>query len=214
MSLNGEPRPAVWVVTLGLGAKAALLLVVLQVALDPSWGNLEGKAPTMRAVTYPLLALVVPVVHVIGRLRGSGRRYPWGADLLVTLPGFSDLLGNRWDLYDQVGWFDDLVHVVNTGFLAAGVLLLTGTATARPWRRLAVAVAAGTTLSLVWELWEFQAFVAKGSESTTAYADTLGDLTLGWVGAVVAALLVRPGRFRDRAATDAATVAAARHESR
>jgi hypothetical protein len=194
-----HPAPA-WVAVADLVAKALLLLAVSRVAIDPGWGNLEGKAPVVRAVTYPMLALLVPVLHTLRVLRSGGRAtddvgrdrpYPWGADLLVTVPAFSDLLGNRLDLYDRVVWFDDAIHLANTAALSAGVLVLTGAAAAPLLRRLEVAVAAGLTLSLVWELWEYYAFVTRSAESSTAYADTLGDLALGWVGAVLAAGLVR-----------------------
>lgn len=196
------PRAApIWVVVADVAAKALLLLAVVQVAIDPGWGNLEGKAPGIRAVTYPMLALLVPLLHSLRVLRPGGvppgtedgrdRPYPWGADLLVTVPAFSDLLGNRLDLYDRVVWFDDAIHLANTAVLSAGVLVLTGAAAAPLLRRLEVAVAAGLTLSLVWELWEYYAFVTRSAESSTAYADTLGDLALGWVGAVLAAGLVR-----------------------
>ncbi len=186
------PRPVpVWVVVADLAAKVLLLLAVSRVAIDPGWGNLEGQAPVARAVTYPMLALLVPLLHALRVLGGGRRTYPWGADLLVTVPAFSDLLGNRLDLYDRVLWFDDVVHLGNTAALSAGVLLLGGAAAAPLWQRLEVAVAAGLTLSLAWELWEFSAFVTRSAESSTAYADTLGDLALGWVGAVLSAGLVR-----------------------
>ena len=199
------PRAApIWVVVADVAAKALLLLAVAQVALDPGWGNLEGKAPGVRAVTYPMLALLVPLLHSLRVLRQGGatgteggrdRPYPWGADLLVTVPAFSDLLGNRLDLYDRVGWFDDAMHLASTAALSAGVLVLAG-ADGAPFRqRVQLSVAAGMTLSLVWELWEFYAFVTRSGEAPTAYADTLGDLALGWVGAVLAAVLVGgPGR--------------------
>jgi hypothetical protein len=194
-----HPAPA-WVTVADLAAKALLLLAVSRVAIDPDWGNLDGKAPVARAVTYPMLGLLVPALHALRVLRAGGRAtgeaggglpYPWGADLLVTVPAFSDLLGNRLDLYDRVVWFDDAIHLANTAALSAGVLVLTGAAAAPLLRRLEVAVAAGLTLSLVWELWEYVAFVTRSAESSTAYADTLGDLALGWVGAVLAAGLVR-----------------------
>jgi hypothetical protein len=186
------PRPVpAWVVVADLAAKVLLLLAVSRVALDPGWGNLEGKAPVARAVTYPLLGLLVPLLHALRVLGGGRRTYPWGADLLVTVPAFSDLLGNRLDLYDRVPWFDDVIHLASTAALSAGVLLLSGAAAAPLWHRLEVAVAAGLSLSLAWELWEFFAFVTRSAESSTAYADTLGDLALGWVGAVLAAGLVR-----------------------
>jgi hypothetical protein len=181
-----------WVVAADVVAKTLLFVAVARIAVDPGWGNLEGKAPGTRAMTYPMLALVVPALHLaVGRTRP----YPWLADLLVTVPAFSDLLGNRLDLYDRVVWFDDAMHLASTAALSAGVLVLAG-ADAAPFRqRLQLSVAAGMTLSLVWELWEFYAFVTRSGEAPTAYADTLGDLALGWVGAVLAAVLVGgPGR--------------------
>lgn len=192
-----QPVPAVhaWVVVLDVTAKVLLVLAVAMVALDPAWGNLEGKAPGTRAVTYPLLAFLLPLAHLWRRSPGP---YPWAADLLVTCPAFSDVLGNRFDLYDRVVWFDDVIHLVNTGALSAACVLLLGVAHAPLRRRLEVAIASGTTLSLLWEVWEYVAFVTRSSEVSTAYADTVGDLTLGWLGAVGAALLLgvatpRPG---------------------
>lgn len=188
-----------WVVALDVVAKVLLLVVVTRIAVDPGWGNLEGKAPGTRALTYPLLALLVPVGHLLLR---PTRPYPWTADLLLTLPGFSDLLGNRLDLYDRVRWFDDLMHLVDTGALAAAVVLLAGAAHAPLRRRLELAVASGMTLALAWEVWEYAAFVTRSGEVSTAYADTIGDLSLGWVGAVAAALLVGRGRMMDECCTD------------
>lgn len=175
-----------WVVVLDVLAKVLLMLLLARVVVDPGWGNLEGKAPMTRALTYPLLAFVIPAAHLLG----ARSRYPWAADLLLTVPGFSDILGNRLDLYDRVVWFDDLIHLVNTGLVAAAVVLLCGLEGASLRRRLEVAIASGLSLALVWELWEYFAFVARGSESTTAYADTIGDLSLGWLGAALAGVLV------------------------
>lgn len=186
--------PLVWVAALDVLAKVLLVLAVARVAVDPSWGNLEGKSPTTRAITYPMLALVVPLGHLWLR---PGRRYPWVADLLVTIPAFSDILGNRLDLFDRVVWFDDLMHFVATGALSGAVVLLTGSAGLPVRRRLEIALSAGMTLALLWEVWEYLAFVTRSSEVGTAYADTVGDLTLGWAGAVVAALLVGIGAPDD-----------------
>lgn len=176
-----------WVAVVDVLAKAVLLLIVVRIGLDPAWGNLEGKAPGIRAVTYPLLAALVPAVFL---LRGSHGRFPWGADLLVTIPAFSDALGNRLDMYDRLVWFDDLMHFVNTGLLSAAVLVLLGASGAPLRRRLELAVASGMTLALAWEVWEYFAFVATSSEVVTAYRDTVGDLGLGWAGTVMAAVLV------------------------
>lgn len=176
-----------------LAAKAALLVMVVLVLLDPTWGNLEGKAPVGRAVAYPMLALVLPVWW---HFRGRGRPFPWVADLMVTLPGFSDFLGNRLDLYDQVAWFDDWVHFMNAGLLSGAVLLLTGIDGVPRWDLVSRAVAFGVTVSLAWELWEFWAFITHSDEMPTAYVDTLGDLGLAWLGALTAAGVVIVARRR------------------
>lgn len=180
-----------WVAVLDLAAKVLLLLAVVQIGLDPAWGNLEGKSPATRALTYPLLALVVPVAQLF---RQQGRPYPWGTDLLVTLPAFSDILGNRLDLYDQISWFDDFMHAFNTGALGIAVVLVCGAGGATLARRVVLAVASAMTLSLGWEVWEYYAFVTRSVEAGTAYVDTVGDLALGWIGAVTGGVLMGIGR--------------------
>ncbi|KQV69582.1 hypothetical protein ASC64_06975 [Nocardioides sp. Root122] len=78
------------------------------------------------------------------------------------------------------------------------VLALARVAVDPAWGNLEIGVAAGMTLALWWEVWEYLAFVTRSSEVGTAYADTVGDLTLGWAGAVVASLLVGIGSLGDR----------------
>lgn len=146
-------RVPVVAAALDILAKAFLVLVVARVAVDPAWGNLEGKAPGTRVATYPLLALVVPSVY------------------LLLHPGRT--------------------HLANTGFLCAAVLMLTSVDGAPLLRRIERSVAIGLGASVLWELWEYYAFVTRSIEGTTAYADTVGDLALGLVGSVVAAVLVR-----------------------
>lgn len=178
-------------VVLDIVLKTVLLWLVVRTAIDPSWGNLEGKAPMFRAITYPMLAAVLPVVWIVRSWRGLPERpFPWLADVLVTATCFNDFLGNRLDLYDAVTWFDDAVHFVVNAALAAAVVLLWCTPATRLRDVLARAVAVTTTVSLAWEIWEYRAFIERIGERFSAHADTLGDLGLGWAGAVVGALLV------------------------
>lgn len=188
------------VVALDVTAKVLLLAFVLLVALDPTWGNLEGKAPGTRAVAYPTFALLLPAAWLWRRWTP---RFPWGADLLVTLTCFSDILGNRFDLYDRIQWFDDAMHYVDTGLLAAAVVLLTTTRESDLAEVLACAIAIGITAALCWELREYHAWVRASDELPTAYADTLVDLQMGWLGAVTAALAVHVVRRRLPIATAA-----------
>jgi hypothetical protein len=175
-----------------LVAKGLLLSSIALVAADPTWGNLEDKGATLRALTYPLVAFVVPVWWWVRTLRGGGANppYPWLADVLLTGTGFSDILGNRLDLYDDVVWFDDFMHLATSVAVCSAVLLLTADRAASLTQLLERSVAVGMTIALVWELLEYGAFVTRSSELRTAYADTLGDLALNWLGAMAAALLV------------------------
>lgn len=177
-----HPVPA-----LAVTLKLLVVLMVLRAAADPAWANLEGKAPVARAVVFPLLLLAVPAFWAA---RGRTTAYPWAADVLVTLACLADIGGNRLDLYNDVGWFDDAMHLVITGTVSAVVVVLTVSRRAPVYEIAHAAVAAGLTASLAWELFEYGSFLTRSTEWTTAYSDTVGDLSLGWLGAAIAAVVL------------------------
>jgi hypothetical protein len=186
---------------LDIFAKGTMLLLLVMATINPEWGNLEGKGANARTVGYSVLAFSVPAIwFFFWRERAS---FPWVADLLVTVTCFSDTLGNRLDLYDLIWWFDDWMHLVNTGLLAAAFILLTLHRSATLGRTIERALAFGVTAALAWEIAEYFAFVSKSSERAGAYDDTLGDLALGTLGVVMAAMIVhmmwQQGRLRDTA---------------
>jgi hypothetical protein len=179
-------RPvALWV---DLALKAALIGLLLLAVLIPDLPQFEGKAMTGRALTYPLAALVVPAAWwLYGRKRTD--RYPYALDILLVSPFLIDVAGNALDLYDRIDWWDDANHFVNWGLLVAAfgqllVLLPVGRVAAG-----ALAVGFGGVSAILWELAEYFAFIRDSPELDTAYTDTLGDLTLGLSGSVVAALV-------------------------
>lgn len=181
------PAPPV-VRAANVAAKAILLAMLVSAMLDPDASNLRGKAAELRAVAYPMLAFTVPAIWLaLWKDRAS---FPWLADLFVTVTCFSDILGNRLDLYDTIAWFDDWMHFMNTGLLAAAVVLLTLHRSAGLGRILERCLAFGATAAIAWEVGEYFAFVSGSSERAFAYADTLGDLTLGTLGSVVAGLVL------------------------
>jgi hypothetical protein len=187
---NGEAGRIVQspvVAVLDVVGKVVLLAFLALVLVDPAWGNLEGKAPTARAVTYPLVAFAVPFWWAVRR---PAAPYPWLPDLLLTLTGFSDLLGNRLDLYDSLVRFDDWMHFSNVACATAALVLLTMHRTVSATAVLERSVALGMSVALAWEVFEYTAFLTRSTELPTAYADTIGDLVLGWFGALAAALLV------------------------
>lgn len=184
---NGRLVRTPVIATLDAAGKILLLCCLVLVVVDPAWGHLEGKAPTARAVTYPLVAFAIPLWWLVGRPR---RPYPWLPDLLLTFIGFSDILGNRLNLYDRVVWFDDFMHLANVTCASAALVLVTMHSTVRFWPVVERSVALGMTAALAWELFEYFSFLTRSSELPTAYADTLGDLVMGWFGTLLAALLV------------------------
>lgn len=186
------------VATLDVAVKLVLLAFVALVAMSPEWGNLEGKAPMARAITYPMLALATPVVH---RLFCRDRPFPWLADLSISLVGFSDILGNRLDLYDTVSWFDDWMHFMNTGLLAGALVAITTSTRHSALDVVVRALGIGLTLAVAWEVWEYRAFVVRSPELPTAYADTVVDLALGWAGSLMAGVVVAVALLRPATRT-------------
>ena len=65
-----------------------------------------------------------------------------------------------------------------------------------------VALGFGATAAVLWELGEYAAFLRFLPTYALVYPDTLGDLTLGTSGSLLAGLLVAIGR---RARPDAGT---------
>ena len=174
--------------TANVFAKGALVLMLVFAVLYPDQANLRDKAAGMRAIGYPLISFTVPVLWwALWRDRIS---FPWLPDLLITITCFTDILGNRMDLYDTVVWFDDWMHFMNTGLLAAAFILLTLPRRVGLGRVLERGLAFGATAAIAWELAEYFAFISRSTEREFAYADTLGDLALGTVGAVLAAVVL------------------------
>ena len=177
-------------------AKGALVLLLIFAVIHPDQANLRDKAAGMRAVGYPLISFTVPVLWwALWRDRIS---FPWLPDLLITITCFTDILGNRMDLYDTVVWFDDWMHFMNTGLLAAAFILLTLPREVGFGRVLERALAFGASAAIAWEVAEYFAFISRSTEREFAYADTLGDLALGTAGAVLAAVVIHRSWQRGR----------------
>lgn len=194
------PTPTV-VRTADVAAKGMLVLLLLLAVIDPDGSNLRNKAAEARAIGYPLASFTIPVIWLLAwKERAS---FPWVPDLLVTLTCFTDILGNRMDLYDTIVWFDDLMHFVNTGLIAATVILLSLHHTATRIRVVERSLAVGATAAILWELAEYYAFISGGTERAFAYQDTLGGLALGTLGSVAAALVIHAlwntGKLRESA---------------
>jgi hypothetical protein len=117
------------------------------------------------------------------------RDYPYALDILLVLPFLIDVAGNASNLYDTIGWWDDLNHFVNWAILvlAFGQFLIR--LPLDRWVVAGLAVGFGAVTAVLWEFAEYYTFIRHSSEQQTAYTDTLGDLALGLTGSAVAAAL-------------------------
>lgn len=146
----------------------------------------EGKAFVWRLATYPISALIVPIVWAI---RGRRSAFPFATDILLTMPFLIDTAGNALDLYDTIEWWDDANHFVNWALLSGAIGALALRSRIQPWDTFAFVVGFGAVTAILWEMAEYVAFIRHSPELATAYTDTLGDLILGLAGSCLAGLV-------------------------
>jgi hypothetical protein len=171
-----------------------LVLTIGQLAVAefvPGIDRFANKAFGARLVAYPVLMLTVPALWwLVVKRRRPDAEPPYGAFALVMVGFLVDTTGNSLNLYDSVTWWDDMNHFVNWLFLLTGIGLIIGGAVRPRWALVVLVAGLGCLLALGWELGEWYTFIRNGTELDTAYEDTLGDMTLGTTGAVLAGLIV------------------------
>ena len=186
-STNGA-RSLAWLPALVLLATIAQLAVATWV---PGIERFADKAFGARLAAYPAMMLLVPAIWWLAvKRRHPDARPPYVAFALVMLGFLVDTTGNSLDFYDTITWWDDLNHFVNWFFLLSGIGLIIARNLEPRWAQLLLVTGLGCLLALGWELGEWYTFIRHGTELDTAYEDTLGDMTLGSCGALLAALVV------------------------
>jgi hypothetical protein len=119
-------------------------------------------------------------------------------DILLVSPFLVDVVGNALDLYDTIGWWDDLNHFVNWALLSLAVGLLVRRLGLPRFEAFAIVVGFGAVAAILWELAEYVAFIRNSPELETAYEDTLGDMLLGLTGSAAAGILTATTRANRR----------------
>lgn len=205
LRVGGRLPAAFWV---GAGLKAGLVGFLLLPLALPDLEQYEGKGMSWRILVFPLAGLIVPVLW---RLSGSRQPYPYLADNLLVLPALTDVVWNTLDAYDQVWWWDDVNHLVNSMLFAAVIGLWVARYPLSPAVRSGLALGLGMTLQVLWELGEYTVFLANAAEVANAYQDTIGDLALDLLGSLLgAAFAVAAAQAPVEGSPDAATALADR----
>src|SRR2546423_3724057 len=178
---TGVNRRALW---LNVAVKALLVGLLLFSAFS-DLQRFNGKAMTARALTYPIAALIVPVVWW---LRGRPGPYPHAVDVLVVLPFVIDTGGNVLDLY-SVSWFDNLAHFLNWWILVSAFTLALRRTQLGVMLSWSLAVGFGAVTEILWELGEYAVMKLGSSGLQLTYTDTVGDLAFGGSGTLLGASL-------------------------
>ncbi len=172
----------------GLPLTIALKALVIGLTAIGAFGGLERfeeKGFGWRLLWYPIAVLALPVVW---RFFFRDRAYPYAADVLLAVPFFVDVMGNVLDLYDTIDWWDDVNHFANWLFLSLGLGALLLRTRLEPLLAAALVLGFGATLVVLWELGEYLTFLRGNEEERfTLYTDTIGDMTFGLAGSLLAA---------------------------
>lgn len=179
-----------------IASKVVLTALIVVSLVFGQADRYRDKAMGARAIAYPFLC-AIPVMLFLG-LRAARRpiAYPHAGDALLTAPFVLDLAGNALDLFDSVSWWDDLLHFAN--WLLIGLALAQVLPRSLPgWVRGWMIAGFGAFAAVAWELAEYSTFVLK-LEQVGIYRDTIGDLSLGSGGALLAGALVTIANRRAR----------------
>jgi hypothetical protein len=154
-----------------------------------------------------VLAFVLPGL-LLPRLLGVRAGFDLVYSAVPLVAGWSNVL----DLYTSVAWWDVVVHLTCTAVIALMLYLLlaefgivppparAGSAEARPPRATAVVLTAalGLAVSALWEMVEWFGHAFISSEIFVEYDDTIGDMAVGGLGAVMAGVVLARVRLLRR----------------
>ncbi|MFZ5424558.1 MAG: hypothetical protein ACOZAO_02040 [Patescibacteria group bacterium] len=158
-----------------------LLILSFVIALFFDLPQLEGKGMLFRAPFFILGAFIVPIASVFKK----PAKYPFFADIYLTLPFLLDTLGNIFGLFDSIVVFDDVIHMVNWVFIVMAFQALK-----LGKRSLLQGMLFGVGLIIIWEILEWTISVDGFgilNGLNLSLADTLGDLFTSSLGSLVGA---------------------------
>lgn len=179
-----------WQRYINIALKIVLVLLLLHVVFYPELNQYQEKGMRYRLIGYPLVAFIFYIYHRL--IKKSAEPYPFFQDILISLVIVIDMLGNALGFYGSIGWWDDVMHLLNCALLTPMVhdfqtknLLKNRLSTAIN------TIGLLAWLQVLWEIAEYITFITTNSyEIGTAYRDTIGDLVFGQIGSMLAIVIV------------------------
>lgn len=152
----------------------------------PGMVEFQGAAMTGRVAVYTAAALMIPIGWLV-----SGRRsYPLAAECFLLVPILFDLAGNSFHLYGGIDHYDDSAHLIGLAFSAAFAAQLLRPLVSGRVALAGVGVAGGLLIGIAIELVEYELFSHTQATGLSAYRDTVGDLSMDMLGALLSAAIL------------------------
>lgn len=176
-----------------IAAKLLLLGLLTHLLLYPDLPQYQNKGMAWRLAGYPLVCFSIYMIyHLRRRLSKRSLTYPHLIDMLLTLTITIDMLGNTLNFYNNIVWWDDLMHLGLTvpWVLVIGIVFRMYYPRLSPLNTAALTFGFGAVSHIIWEIAEYLTFVPNNpQEGPLAYRDTMGDLTLSLIGSAIGAFL-------------------------
>jgi hypothetical protein len=169
-----------------VAVKVAVVALSLYPLARPGAAHFQGKAMTFRAILYPAVMLLIPLVWLVA---GRPSPYPVLADIALAVPFLVDAGANDLGLFAIKG-FDAIPHVSGWFFLTLAFGLAIAPLSHEPWIAFGLAVGFGAVLDVVWEIGEFVMMKSGASGLDLTYANTIQDLGMSLLGAVAGGVVI------------------------
>lgn len=177
-----------------LAIRLSIIYFLGEVLLFPDDPRFAGKAIPIRNLIIVLsLSLLFPALHWLkghfrlppGRWKAPSpsrwkgwKAYPWWFDNIYLSIFWLDMAGNSFNLYDTFFYFDLIPHFHGTGAIAA---VLFGAFSLTFWG----AVGLANIVHMLLEAQEYYTDALVGTHNVRGLFDTVNDLVVGILGAVV-----------------------------
>ncbi len=175
---------------LGLVVLVAVKVGVVALAVIPRFRadspRFAGKAMGARSVLYPAMMLLIPVTWLVA---GRPSPYPVLADVALGIPFLVDAVANVLGLFDIKG-FDAIPHSTGWFCLAVAFGLAVAPLSHERWIAFGLVAGFGAIIDIAWEIGEFLVERSGSSGMNLTYANTIQDLAMSLLGALVGAIVV------------------------